>query len=169
MRMTTIRRTALLGLLVLGVGLMAACTGPGRAAQERQNEAQKELAERAGIKVEAPAAGGAAPAGGAAAGGNANDPVKLGQQVALQYGCSACHSIDGKVLVGPTWKGLAGHDVELVSGTAKADDDYLKESILTPNAKVVKGFQPNIMPATFGTQLKPEQIDQVIAYIKSLK
>ncbi|MEI6136819.1 MAG: c-type cytochrome [Chloroflexota bacterium] len=115
-----------------------------------------------------PFAGGA-PAEAPAAGANA-DPAKLGLAVATQFGCAACHSVDGKPGVGPTWKGIAGHEVELADGSkANGDDAYLKESILTPNAKVVKGFQPNVMPATFGTQLKPEQIDQVIAYIKSLK
>jgi cytochrome c oxidase subunit II len=48
----------------------------------------------------------------------------------------------------------------------KADDDYLRESILTPQAKVVKGFAP-VMP-TFKGQLSEEQILQLIAYIKSL-
>ena len=106
----------------------------------------------------------------ASAGGASGDPVKLGLAVATQYACVSCHTPDGKTGVGPTWKGLSGHEVELADGSkANADDAYLKESITTPNAKVVKGFQPNVMPATFGTQLKPEQIDQLIAYIKSLK
>ena len=51
----------------------------------------------------------------------------------------------------------------------KADEAYLKESILNTNAKIAKGFLPNLMPATFGTQLKAEEIEQVIAYIKSVK
>ena len=163
MRMSTVRRAALLGIVVLGVGL-AGCTAAGREASDRRDAAQQELAARAGYT---PGAAKPAPSGSPAAGG---DAVKLGQQVATQFGCVACHSIDGKAGVGPTWKGLADHDVELASGgTAKADDAYLKESITNTNAKVVKGFQANVMPATFGTQLKPEQIDQVIAYIRSLK
>ena len=98
------------------------------------------------------------------------DPAKMGQEIATQYGCVACHTVDGKAGVGPSWQGLSGHEVELASGeTVTADDDYLRESILSPNAQVVKGFQPNIMPQTFGTQLSPEQIDSVIAYINSLK
>jgi len=167
--MTTIRRTALLGLLVLGVGVLG-CTAPGDQAQHRQDEAQKELAARAGITIDTStgqASGGPAAAGGGGAAGN--DPVKLGQAVALQNACAACHTTDGKASVGPTWKGLAGHDVDLVDGSkVKADDAYLKESILQPNAKVVKGFAPNVMPQTFSS-LKPEQIDQLIAYINSLK
>ena len=117
----------------------------------------------------------AAPAGGAAAGGAAGaaggDPVKLGQALSTQFACASCHSIDGKAGVGPTWKGLSGHEVELADGSkVAAYDAYLKESITNPSAKIVKGFaSPSAMPATFATQLKPEQIDQLIAYIKSLK
>ncbi len=106
--------------------------------------------------------------GGSPAG--ADDPVKAGQAVATQFGCVACHSNNGNAGVGPTWKGLGGSDRPLVSGgTVKADDAYLQESIADPNAKVTKGFNPNVMPATFGTQLSTEQIGQVIAYINSLK
>ena len=114
-----------------------------------------------------PAAGGEAkPADGAAGG----DPAKLGLQIATANGCVACHTPNGQASVGPTWKGLFDSNREFVSGApVKADEAYLKESITNPNAKVVKGFQPNLMPETFATTLKPEQIDQLIAYIKSLK
>lgn len=106
----------------------------------------------------------------AAAGGGGTDPVSLGKRAATQYGCTACHSVDGKVGVGPSWKGIAGADIELADGKkVKGDDAFLKESITAPNATVVKGFQPNVMPATYQSQLKPEEIDNIIAYIKSLK
>lgn len=110
-------------------------------------------------------------AGGAAAGGAVStDPVTLGKNVATANGCIACHTVDGKASVGPTWKGIADSDRELADGSkVKADNAYLKESILTPNARLSKGFAANLMPQTFGTSLKPEQIDQIIAYIKSLK
>ncbi|MGE3858028.1 MAG: c-type cytochrome, partial [Dehalococcoidia bacterium] len=113
----------------------------------------------------APAGGGGTPAAGG------SDPVALGKTQATANGCVACHTIDGKASVGPTWKGLAGKTGhELADGSSvTVDDAYLKESITTPNAKVVKGFAANVMPATFGNTLKPEQIDQIIAYIKSLK
>ena len=172
MRMTTIRRTALLGLLVLGVGVLAGCTKHGDEARERQIEAQVQLAERAGVKVEKAADGTTstnAPAP-SKSGGVADGPAALGQRIATANGCVACHTIDGKASVGPTWKGLSERNTELVSGgPVKADDAYLKESITNPNAKVVKGFAPNLMPATFGNSLKPEEIDQFVAYIKTLK
>jgi cytochrome c oxidase subunit 2 len=94
----------------------------------------------------------------------------LGQQVAQRAGCAACHSINGTKIIGPTWKGLAGHQVTLTGGqTVTADDAYLHESIVSPNAKVVDGFQPNIMPQDFGTRLSEDEIQAVIAYIHTLE
>ena len=99
-----------------------------------------------------------------------NDPVQRGKKWATQFGCVSCHSIDGTKIVGPTWKGLAGAQVPLADGTtATADDAYLRESIINPNAKIVQGFSPNLMPQTFGTTLKDQQISDLIEYIKSLK
>jgi cytochrome c oxidase subunit 2 len=97
------------------------------------------------------------------------DPETRGRQLSQQYGCQACHSLDGSILVGPTWKGLYGKDVELADGsTVVADDPYLHESIVDPGAKLVAGF-PNVMPATYGDQLTDEQIADIIAFIESLK
>lgn len=98
--------------------------------------------------------------------------VERGQQLASSIGCTACHSTDGTKLVGPTWKGLYGHEVEVMlpDGTETkvvTDDEYLRESILDPNAKIAKGFQPNIMPIYQG-QLSEDDIKAIIEYIKSL-
>ncbi len=107
------------------------------------------------------ATGSAAPAPSA---GGANQ----GQQLATQNGCIGCHSITGASGAGPTWKGLYGSQVQLTDGsTVTADDAYIKESILNPNAKVVKGFQP-IMPS-FNGKLDDSQIQALIDYIKTLK
>lgn len=120
----------------------------------------------------APSAGGA-PAGGGAGGA---DPalVGKGQQLATQFGCIACHSVTGTAGVGPTWKGLAGTQRELDNGQKiTADDDYLKESILQPDAKVVKGFPKGVMAGVVAAaepQLQqPENLNALLAYIKSLK
>ena len=51
----------------------------------------------------------------------------------------------------------------------KVDDAYLHESIVDPNAKIVKGFSANIMPKTFGDTLSEEDIEAIIAYMKTLK
>ena len=70
--------------------------------------------------------------------------------------------------VGPTIKGIFGHEVELQDGQkVMADENYLRESLMEPNAKIVKGFAP-AMP-TFKGQLSEEETSQVIAFIKSLK
>ena len=98
--------------------------------------------------------------------------IARGEQLSKSIGCTACHSTDGTKIVGPTWKGLYGHEVEVVlpDGTETkvvADDEYLRESILDPNAKITKGFQANLMPIYQG-QLSEDDIKAIIAYIKSL-
>jgi cytochrome c oxidase subunit II len=98
-----------------------------------------------------------------------NDPVARGQKYAKQYGCTACHSIDGSKVIGPTWKSLYGSTVTLENGsTVTAGDTYLTESIKNPAAQIVQGFQ-NVMPATIAQQMTDAQISDIIAYIKSLK
>ena len=98
------------------------------------------------------------------------DPVAQGKQLYQSEGCAGCHSTDGSSGVGPSWKGLAGSQVTLSDGsTVTADDAYLKQSIVDPNAKIVKGFSSGVMPEDFGSKLSSQQIDDLIAYIKSLK
>ena len=93
-----------------------------------------------------------------------------GQQVAQTAGCAGCHSIDGTVIVGPSWKGLFGKTETFADGsTAVVDAAYIRESILTPSAKVVADFPDGVMPKTFGDQLSEEQIVDLIAYIMSLE
>lgn len=97
------------------------------------------------------------------------DAVELGKSLVVQNGCRACHSIDGSPGVAPTWKGLFGSTVTLNDGsTIAADEQFLRESILNPDAKVVQGFLPGLMPKTFGQTLTAEQIDAIIAYLKTL-
>jgi mono/diheme cytochrome c family protein len=97
-----------------------------------------------------------------------------GERVYQMMGCVACHSVDGTLYgkVGPTWKGLYGSSRPLAKGgkSSKADDAYLRESIVDPAAKVVKGFEKfdTGMPIYSGV-LTPAQIESVILFIKSLK
>lgn len=98
------------------------------------------------------------------------DPVERGQKWAEQYGCLACHSVDGSVLVGPSWQGIYGSQKLLADGSSvTVDDAYLLESIYDPNAKIVAGFQPGLMPANFGEQLTEAQVADIIEFIKSLR
>ncbi len=93
-------------------------------------------------------------------------PAEYGKQLYATWGCNACHSLDGAKGNGPTFQHLFGESVLLTNGAAvKVDEDYVRESILNPQAKVVQGFQP-IMP-TFKGQLKDQQIDALIAFIKA--
>ncbi len=94
-------------------------------------------------------------------------PAELGKLLYRQNGCVACHSTDGSRLVGPTLKGVFGHSVALASGqTLTADEEYLRESIREPMAKVVQGYVPS-MPAF--PHLAPEQVNALVEYIKSLE
>ena len=110
----------------------------------------------------------------AAASGDAKPTAKLtsvaeqGKKLMQLKGCVACHSDDGSARIGPTYKGAFGRQVEFVDGTkTTADENYLRESIENPTAKVVKGFNP-VMP-TYKGQLTEEETNALIAYIKSLK
>ncbi len=94
---------------------------------------------------------------------------QCGQRWANQFGCLACHSLDGSVILAPSWLGIAGSEEELTDGsTVLVDAEYLHRSIVDPNAQIVAGFQPNIMPQDFEERMTEEQIQQVIAFILSL-
>lgn len=95
-------------------------------------------------------------------------PAEWGKQLVQEFACTTCHSTDGSEKVGPTWQGIFGHEVQLADGsTVTVDENYIRESILEPNAKVVQGF-PSVMN-TYKGQLNEEQINAIIEYIKSLK
>jgi cytochrome c551/c552/heme/copper-type cytochrome/quinol oxidase subunit 4 len=94
--------------------------------------------------------------------------VGLGEQLVLQYGCNACHSTDGSALVGPSWQGLYGTQESLDDGsTVTVNDEYIKESIQDPNAKITAGFTAGLMPPTLG--VSDDEIPHIIEYMKSLQ
>ena len=100
--------------------------------------------------------------GGAAA----DTPVTAGQKLFNDLACSTCHRTDTQGR-GPMLTNLYGRPVELQSGaTVVADEAYIRESIVNPQAKVTAGFQP-IMP-TFQGLVTEEQLLQLIAYVRSL-
>ncbi|OFW09011.1 MAG: cytochrome c oxidase subunit II [Acidobacteria bacterium RIFCSPLOWO2_02_FULL_67_36] len=100
-------------------------------------------------------------------GGRATDsPLASGEKLFQDLACSTCHRSDTQGR-GPMLANLFGKSVELQSGgTAVADEAYLRESIVNPQAKIVAGFQP-LMP-TFQGLVSEEQILQLIAYVRSL-
>jgi cytochrome c oxidase subunit 2 len=98
----------------------------------------------------------------------AQTPEGKGQLLTVSKGCVGCHSIDGSPLTGPTWFGLFGSDVKLADGsTITADEAFISQSILDPNATIVEGFpSPSVMPPYVLTE---EEIANIIAYLKTLK
>ena len=95
--------------------------------------------------------------------------AQKGQKYSNDKGCVACHSTDGSVKVGPSWKGIFGKEHEMDDGSkVVVDENYLRESILNPNAKVVKGFPKGVMP-TFQGQLTEDQLNALVEFIKGLK
>jgi cytochrome c oxidase subunit II len=94
-------------------------------------------------------------------------PVQAGERHFASLGCIACHGLESGAL-GPSLVGAYGNEVNFADGTSLVrDDDYLRESILNPQAKMVAGYAP-IMP-TFQGQVSEEQLGHLIAYIKSLE
>jgi cytochrome c oxidase subunit 2 len=90
-----------------------------------------------------------------------------GRKTFLKYRCVSCHSADGTARA-PTLEELWLKRVPLRDGRkVLADEDYIRESILDPGAKIVAGFE-NIMP-TFKGQVSEEEIVQLIAFIQSLR
>src|SRR5699024_1887946 len=105
---------------------------------------------------------------GSAAKPEGMEPAEWGKQLTQANACQACHSTDGNKMTGPRWKGVYGSKVSLSDGsTVTADEDYIKESILKPNEKVVQGFDP--VMTSYEGQLNDEQIDAIIEYLKTLK
>ncbi|HSS49270.1 MAG TPA: cytochrome c oxidase subunit II [Thermoanaerobaculia bacterium] len=104
-------------------------------------------------------------AGGAAG----KSMVASGADLFQSLACVTCHRAGetGRLARGPALEGVYGGQVKLADGrTVTADDDYVRESILNPTAKVVAGWEP-VMP-TFQGQVSEEQLSQLIAYVRSL-
>ncbi|HES58067.1 MAG TPA: cytochrome c oxidase subunit II [Firmicutes bacterium] len=93
--------------------------------------------------------------------------AESGQAMFERYGCVQCHSVDGTAGTGPTLKDVFNHEQAMTDGTTVlVDEDYIRESIVDPEAKVVAGYQP-VMP-TFQGKIKEEQIAWIIAYLKTI-
>jgi cytochrome c oxidase subunit 2 len=94
-------------------------------------------------------------------------PEKAGENLFSKLACNTCH-MAGAASRGPDLSGLIGSKVALANGQViTADENYIRESVLNPQAKVVNGFQP-IMPSFQGI-VTEEQLTQLIAYLKTLK
>jgi cytochrome c oxidase subunit 2 len=114
---------------------------------------------------------------------NQPDPLTLseaerGELWYTLYGCNACHSLDGSAGAGPTWAGLYGSVRTMTDGTTVvADDAYIRESIVLPNALIVQGFAANLMQQDYADQFAEAEsmvgnqydiIEDLTAFIKAL-
>ena len=102
-----------------------------------------------------------APAGGGSAGGGAQE---LGRTTFADAGCGGCHTFTPAgtdAEVGPSLDNLAA-DAEKAG---KPLPDYIRESIVDPGAFVTEGYQPGVMPPTFGDTLSPEALDALVTYL----
>ncbi|MCP4421145.1 MAG: cytochrome c oxidase subunit II [Chloroflexi bacterium] len=85
-----------------------------------------------------------------------------GEQFYTELGCVGCHSLDGTPTAGPTWQGIYLREELLNDGsTVIADDEYIRDSIMNPDAQIVEGFNANVMSA----QDFVARIDQLQAQI----
>lgn len=141
-------RKVLLTVLVLALALLLAACGGG------------------GAEPAAPAEGGGATAVGDAARGE-----ELYQQVTIGSasapGCVTCHSMEPDVvLVGPSHNGLANRAGDYVEGMTA--EEYLRESILEPDAHIVDGFTPGVMYQNYAGELQARDINDLVAYLLTL-
>jgi nitric oxide reductase subunit C len=122
------------------------------------------------------------PPPGAAPGAGDKSPIALGEVVfrAATPACAACHSlVPGAQMAGPSLAGVSTRAQQTVGsadykGQAKDADAYLRESIVQPSAHMVAGAMysasgVSFMPATYGKDLTPEQIDHLVAYLATFK
>jgi cytochrome c oxidase subunit 2 len=104
------------------------------------------------------------------------EPWEIGQIVARQNGCFTCHSIDGSAGTGPTWLNAYGYPREFsntnpltqaaIDSDPVAWDNYARESIYVPGAKVKVGYANQMVP--YAGVLSDQQVDYLIAYFRHL-
>ena len=107
--------------------------------------------------------------GGRGGGAGGSEPLAArGERILSGAGCLNCHALDGKEKIGPNLRGLYGSKAPLEGGqVVTVDEEYLRESIVDPGAKVVKGY-PNVMP-TYKASMPPDDVRAVVEYLKTLK
>ncbi len=89
-------------------------------------------------------------------------------------GCSTCHSLDGSALVGPSQQGVVARATNVIAsadykGTAKTVEEYLKESIVSPDTYVEQGFTAGVMYQNFGKELSDQEVADLVAFLATLK
>lgn len=97
--------------------------------------------------------------------------AERGKEVVTQYACTACHSNDGTAVIGPSWLNVYGSDGKVVTEdgetiTVTKTDDYIKESISNPYAKIVDGYDA-LMADAYGS-ISESDLQAIVEYIKTL-
>ena len=95
--------------------------------------------------------------------------VALGKTLLNKHGCIACHSLDGSKLgkIGPTFKGLYASQRHFNKAPSqKADEAFIKESLIAPNKKVAKGYQ--VAMGSYAGRLTDVEIDSIIMFLKTI-
>jgi cytochrome c551/c552 len=85
-------------------------------------------------------------------------PLDTAEEIVASYGCGACHKIAGQ-------SGAVGPDLSSIG--VFRDSDYLRRAILDPNAEIAEGFPANLMPATYGAQFYAQELELLVAYMKT--
>jgi len=94
-----------------------------------------------------------------------NELAMRGQQLSTQRGCVACHTVDGSVGIGPSWKGMMGRTEVTRNGTVVVvDEEYFRESLSDPARKQVAGY-PNVMSRYF---LEEDEIVALLEFARQL-
>ena len=100
-----------------------------------------------------------------------DSPTATGKRIMQNIGCFACHSLDGSRLVGPSFKGIWGEEITVVTDGEErqvvVDEEYVRRSIYEPNADVVDGFNKGLMLSYEG-QLSEEDVSNIIEYLKTV-
>ena len=84
-----------------------------------------------------------------------------GKVLFITYACATCHELDSV----PQSKGSS--DGPMLAGVGAKGADYIRESILTPAAEVVEGYEDGLMPQDFSTQLSPDELDTLVSFLSS--
>lgn len=94
-----------------------------------------------------------------------NELAMRGQRLSSQYGCVACHTVDGSIGIGPSWKGMMGRTEVTRNGTPiVVDEAYFRESLTDPARKQVAGY-PNVMSRYF---LEEDEIVALLEFARQL-